>query len=86
MIARRNEIDCSQAMDHLYGYLDGELTPEVSEQIREHLKRCAQCFPLFNFEKAYLRFLEARARTKSAPPELKRRILEQLLTEEADTD
>ena len=74
-----DQADCRQALDHLYEYLDGELTPLVEAAIKAHLAVCAPCFALFGFEQAYLRFLEARARTQGAPPALRRRILDQLL-------
>jgi len=71
--------DCLEATEHLYEYLDGELTPMVESAVRAHLAACGHCFSLFGFEQAYLRFLEARARAQGAPPALRRRILEQLL-------
>jgi anti-sigma factor (TIGR02949 family) len=74
-------IDCEEALERLYDYLDGELTAARSEQVRRHLERCAPCLKLSKFESAYVRFLEARARTRSAPDHLRRRILERLLFE-----
>jgi anti-sigma factor (TIGR02949 family) len=74
-----DQVDCQQALDHLYEYLDGELTPLAEAAIKAHLAVCAPCFALFGFEQAYLRFLEARTRAQGAPPALRRRILDQLL-------
>jgi anti-sigma factor (TIGR02949 family) len=71
--------DCREAADHLYEFLDGELSPAAAAKVRAHLAACAHCFGLFDFETAYLRFLEARARARGAPPHLRQRILEQLL-------
>jgi anti-sigma factor (TIGR02949 family) len=70
---------CREAVDHLYEYLDRELDPSVERAIREHLAECAHCFALHRFEDAYRRFLEARVQARSAPPELRRRILDRLL-------
>ena len=78
------KIDCHEAADRLYDYLDRELTPEVEAAVRAHLVDCAMCFQLFDFETAYLRFLEVRTRTQGAPPALKRRILDSLLCEGGD--
>jgi anti-sigma factor (TIGR02949 family) len=77
-----NEIDCDDALDRLYEYLDGELTSERAADVRRHLERCRHCFEISHFETAYLRFLQARARARGAPEALKRRILERLLTED----
>ena len=79
-------LDCREAADRLYEYLDGELTPADEAAVRTHLADCAGCFSLFGFESAYLRFLEARARARNAPPALKRRILDQLLLDPGDVD
>lgn len=80
MTAKRREVSCQEAFDNLYEYLDGELTPDLTEAIRYHLSICAKCFPVFNFEKTYLRFLEARGKARGAPPELKKKILDQIFT------
>lgn len=72
-------IDCVEALDRLYEYIDEELTPVRAEEVRLHLEKCAPCLRVSQFEKAYLRFLEARARAREAPEHLRKRVLEQLL-------
>ena len=72
-------IDCHEAAEQLYEYLDGELTPEVEAAVRAHLKDCAPCFGLAEFEKSFLSFLRARTRARQAPERLKKRIFEQVL-------
>jgi anti-sigma factor (TIGR02949 family) len=76
---RDEEIDCEEAVEQLYSYLDEELTPDIQKVIHAHLKECADCFGHFEFERAFLRFLEARCRAQGAPPELCKRILDGLL-------
>jgi len=72
-------IDCHEAAERLYEYLDGELTPQMEASVREHLKACAPCFGLSEFEKSFLSFLHARTRARQAPDHLKKRIFEQVL-------
>lgn len=74
-------IDCSKAMERLYEYLDGELTPERAAQVQAHLDRCADCFALSRFEDTFLRFVEARARARGVPQHVKQEILHRLLQE-----
>ncbi|HET7585139.1 MAG TPA: mycothiol system anti-sigma-R factor [Gemmatimonadaceae bacterium] len=74
---------CEEAVERMYEFLDGELTPEVDEQIRRHLEVCARCHPAFEYERVFLRFLEQRCVIEKAPPELRRRLLDALLEEEA---
>ncbi|HET7552100.1 MAG TPA: zf-HC2 domain-containing protein [Gemmatimonadaceae bacterium] len=76
-------LTCAQAIEKIYEYLDGELTPQVEEGIRAHLAICRKCYPNFRHEEVFLRFLEQRARLEKAPPELRRRIMQMLMDEEA---
>lgn len=77
-------MDCHAAVERLYDYLDGELSAADAERVRGHLEVCAHCFQYFDFEAAFLRFLEARRRAEGAPPNLRRRILDQLLADPED--
>lgn len=75
-------IDCRQAVERLYEFLDRELTPELRAEVEHHLKECGGCFKHFEFERAFLRFLEAHARGRGAGVEVKRRIIKELFEPE----
>jgi anti-sigma factor (TIGR02949 family) len=68
-------LDCDAVMRQLWDYLDGELTPETEDAIREHLAVCERCYPQYSFESAFLRALAAGRRTHSRPELLKARVL-----------
>lgn len=36
-------IDCKHVWDHISGYLDNDLAPEVLEQVQKHLDHCEIC-------------------------------------------
>lgn len=74
-------MNCREALDHLYEYLDRELTTEDEQVVRTHLAACGPCEERFDVERAFLRFVEARCRSRGAPPELRRKILRDLLAE-----
>ena len=38
-------MSCHEALQRLYEYLDGELTPEATEEVRRHIELCAACYP-----------------------------------------
>ena len=76
------DINCREALDHLYEYLDEELTPIRAEEVRLHIHKCAPCFELAGFEETYLRFLEARTRARGAPEALRKKILHEILFED----
>ncbi|PYO28496.1 MAG: mycothiol system anti-sigma-R factor [Gemmatimonadetes bacterium] len=74
-------MNCRECKEHLYEYLDRELTPAVAEEIRQHIAECPPCGESFDFEKVFLTFVRARCRAHGASPELRRRILDELLDE-----
>lgn len=74
-------MNCRECVEHLYPYLDKELTPDVEREVRAHLEECPPCHEQFDFESFFLQFLRAKARAKNAPPELKQRILRELFDE-----
>ena len=74
-------LDCDEAIERVYEYLDGELTPEVELAIQQHLAACAKCEPRFEHERLFLELLAERARLERAPPELRRRVLRELVDE-----
>ena len=79
MTAEPRRLECTEVAENLYGFLDEELTAEVKAAVRAHISQCPHCFGHFEFERSFLRFLEARSRAQNAPPELKKRIFEQIL-------
>lgn len=66
--------DCSEAIDRLYAYLDGELdAPRVAE-VRAHLEHCSPCLEAFDFE-AELRKVVVSRCAEEVPAEVHLRIL-----------
>jgi anti-sigma factor RsiW len=49
-------IRCRDILEHLYDYLDGELTPAWERRVARHLELCGGCAARLRFER---RFLEA---------------------------
>ena len=76
-------MDCEQALQHLYELLDRELTAELEVQVQAHFNNCQRCFPLYEFERAFKRFLKARAETQAAPESLRRKIFDRIMLEES---
>lgn len=72
---------CRECVEHLYEYVDRELTPELEQEIRAHLEHCPPCDDHYDFETLFLKFIRLRCRAQGAPAALRRRILEQLLEE-----
>jgi len=74
-------MNCRECVEHLYEYLDRELTTDLEREIRAHLADCPPCGEHHDFEVVFLKFLHARCSAQGAPLALRRRILEQLFDE-----
>lgn len=67
------DVDCNQALERLYTFLDGELDDARRADISEHLDKCAPCLGLSDFERD-LRHVVAQSCLEEVPEELRARI------------
>ena len=42
-------ISCEEALERLYEFLDGELTPDNAAEVRHHVEVCEACYPEVKF-------------------------------------
>ena len=42
------EINCEEVRRELVNYTEGDLTPELTERIEQHLKNCRHCSAVFD--------------------------------------
>lgn len=64
-----NQMSCQQALQRLYEFLDGEITPETAEQIRRHVEICERCYPEVRFTSEFRDAVERAARGQPDCPE-----------------
>lgn len=65
---------CKQTIEHLYGFIDRELSATERAEVQAHLERCPPCREHFRFEENILSLIGQRCRETSAPAELKDRV------------
>lgn len=65
---------CKQTIEHLYQYLDRELSAEERLEVQRHLDQCPPCRDHFRFEENVLSIIGQRCRQTSAPTELRDRV------------
>ena len=58
---------CREVIEHLWDYLDGELSPDQTQAVAAHLAECARCYPQYRFQYAFLELL-VRNRERIPPP------------------
>jgi anti-sigma factor (TIGR02949 family) len=73
---------CSDVAERLWEFLDAELPAASSREVEQHLARCQQCYPLFDFQRAYRDFMRRHADCP-VPPGLRSRVFRALLECEA---
>src|SRR2546430_6011503 len=60
-------MDCSTAKSKIFPFVDGELTPELRDQLEAHLARCGACRRLVDLEVAFRETYVERLRPDPAP-------------------
>jgi len=70
-------VDCAQAIDQLFEFLDAEIDEERGDRIRVHLASCEQCFHEYDVVD-HMKALIKRSCGERAPVELHERIRVQL--------
>ncbi len=77
---------CDHAIEHMYYYLDSEISWYRRLRIRWHLRRCDDCCNAYEFETRLKAMIRDRGRTEP-PPELfdnLRALIEQEAAEEPE--
>ncbi len=67
-------MNCQEAVEKLWQYLDRELDGEVSSEIQRHLHECRGCFSKAEFEQQLRALLRRSCGAEQAPPELRERL------------
>lgn len=70
-----HEVPCSEVLDRVYWYLDGEISQTDCDSIRKHLHECGPCLREFDLEEAVKRLLVKHCGCDAAPAELREKVL-----------
>jgi mycothiol system anti-sigma-R factor len=66
--------DCSDVLEALYLFIDGEIDSANASLIRHHLDDCAPCLKAYDLD-VIVKALIARSCAEKAPPPLRDRVL-----------
>lgn len=72
-----NPSDCREAVEELYEFLGGELTPEKRASIGEHLDACGHCLDAYEFHSELKTVVSEKCRS-SLPDGLRDRVFDAL--------
>ena len=69
-----HDTDCSEVLDKVYTFLDGELDERRRSDIRQHLDECGPCLKEYHLERT-VKALVARSCPEQAPEQLREKVL-----------
>jgi mycothiol system anti-sigma-R factor len=70
-----HETDCSEVLQVVYTFLDGELGDDDKHKIREHLDECSPCLRQFGIEQEVKQLVARCCGDDRAPETLRLRIV-----------
>ena len=73
-----HEVDCSEVIEKVYLYLDGEIDDTARSKVREHLDECAPCLRQYGLEQDVKALVARCCGGDTAPDGLKERLLVRL--------
>ncbi|MGB7983152.1 MAG: mycothiol system anti-sigma-R factor [Candidatus Nanopelagicales bacterium] len=74
-----HELDCGEALEHLYEFLDGEVGELDHDRIATHLQECGPCLAEFDVERI-VKAVVARSCCQVAPAQLRARLHAQIVS------
>jgi anti-sigma factor (TIGR02949 family) len=72
-----HELDCGEALAHLYEFIDGEIGAEDKQRIAAHLDECGPCLDEFDVERL-VKALVHRSCGEHAPNALRAKVVAQM--------
>lgn len=75
---RHNHENCEQLLGSLSEYIDGELTPDLCEEIEKHLAGCDDCRVVLNTTKRTIDLVHAPIEKPDLPDDVRERLFKRL--------
>ncbi|WP_037913024.1 mycothiol system anti-sigma-R factor [Actinacidiphila yeochonensis] len=70
-----HETDCSEVLNHLYEYLDHEMSDEVCDKFREHFDECHPCLEKYGLEVAVKKLVKRCCGSDDVPSDLRAKVM-----------
>lgn len=70
-----HETPCTEVLDVVYSYLDGEMSGNDCDKIRQHLDECGPCLREFGLEEAVKRLVHKHCGCDPAPEGLRAKVM-----------
>jgi anti-sigma factor (TIGR02949 family) len=73
-----DHVNCEQLLGSLSEYIDGELPPELCEEIEKHLSGCDDCRVVLNTTKRTIDLVHAPVEKPDLPEDVRERLFKRL--------
>ncbi|HWF79496.1 MAG TPA: mycothiol system anti-sigma-R factor [Streptosporangiaceae bacterium] len=70
-----HEVPCSEVLDMVYSYLDGEMDQVAYAQVKVHLDECGPCLREYGLEEAVKRLVHKHCGHEPVPSDLRQKVL-----------
>lgn len=70
-----HETDCGSVLEHLYEYLDGEMSGDDCTRFAQHLAECAPCLSEYERDQALKALVRRSCACEAAPDTLRTQII-----------
>ncbi len=70
-----HEVPCTEVLDRVYAYLDGELDPPDCGKIRQHLDECGPCLREYGLEEVVKHLVHKYCGYDAVPTELRAKVM-----------
>jgi mycothiol system anti-sigma-R factor len=70
-----HETPCTEVLDRVYGYIDGELGDLDCAKIKQHLDECGPCLREYGLEEAVKKLVAKHCGRDPAPAALRAKVL-----------
>ncbi|MCV2457760.1 mycothiol system anti-sigma-R factor [Streptomyces sp. ICN988] len=70
--------DCSEILDHLYEFLDGEMPDEDREKFIEHFEECSSCLEQYGLVQQVKRLVNRACGHDDVPADLRAKVLSRI--------
>ena len=73
-------MDCSAALHRMMEYLDGEMAPDDTRALAQHLAGCAPCLAEHDLDQVLRELVQRSCACEPAPPQLRATIMQRITT------
>jgi mycothiol system anti-sigma-R factor len=81
-----HDVPCTEVLERLYTYLDGEIEDHGYAQIRQHLDECGPCLREYGLEEAVKRLVHKCCGAEPAPSELRVKVMTRIRAVRAELE